>query len=301
MNNPLVSIIIPTFNRAYLISETLDSLLEQTYPNWECIIVDDGSTDNTEDIVGEYLKKDSRFQYHHRPKNRLKGGNAARNYGFELCKGEYVNWFDSDDLMFPNKIEVKMDLLLNTNFDFVVCKGAIFESLPMIEPIPWPLHLNGNVLLNHISGKISFVTNGPLFKKDFLIKNKPLFNEKLKIRQEWEFFNRLLMKKPKIVIYERPLYFYRRLSLGIRGHVSFYKHKSCLMAERFTLLNIKQHFAFDSYEDYVYRKIVFNRCVNFYKSFPLTVKIKLVPYIIGTFVLNINLNFIKSYLLSKNR
>ena len=299
MKNPLVSIIIPTFNRANLIVETLDSVLLQTYQNWECIIVDDGSTDNTTDIVGEYLEKDSRFQYHHRPKNRLKGGNAARNYGFELCKGEYVNWFDSDDLMSPNKIEVKMDLLLNTNFDFVVCKGAIYESLPLIEPIPWPLHLDGNVLLNHISGKISFVTNGPLFKKDFLTKNRPLFNEKLRVRQEWEFFNRLLMKRPKIIIYDSPLYFYRRLSIGIRGQVNFYKHKSCLMAERFTLLNVKQCSVFVSHEDYEYRKIVFKRGVDFYRIFPLKVKARLVPYIIGTFLLNINLNFIKSYILNK--
>lgn len=301
MKNPLVSIIIPTYNRANLIGETLDSILSQTYQHWECIIVDDGSTDNTEEIIGEYLKRDSRFQYHHRPNDRLKGGNAARNYGFEVCKGEYVNWFDSDDLMFANKIEIKMSLILNTNFDFIVCKGAIYESLPLIEPIPWPLHLNGNVLLNHISGKISFVTNGPLFKKDFLINNQPLFNEKLTVRQEWEFFNRLLMKNPKIIIFDKPLYLYRRLSSGIRGQVDFYKHKSRLMAERFTLLNVKRYSVFDSNEDYIYRKIVFRRGVDFYRSFPLVIKVKLLPYILRTFSLNINLNFIKFYILNKIR
>ena len=67
MKQALISIIIPTFNRAHLIGETLDSVLAQTYPNWECIIVDDGSTDTTDEVVGEYVKKDSRFLYHHRP------------------------------------------------------------------------------------------------------------------------------------------------------------------------------------------------------------------------------------------
>ena len=57
--------------------------------------------------------------------------------------------------MFSDKISLKMDLILLGNYDFVVCKGAIYESLPEVEPIPWPLHLEGNVLLNHILGKIS--------------------------------------------------------------------------------------------------------------------------------------------------
>ena len=77
---PLVSIIIPTYNRAHLIAETLDSIIAQTYTNWECIVVDDGSTDPTDELMETYCKKDSRFQYYHRPKNRPKGANACRNY-----------------------------------------------------------------------------------------------------------------------------------------------------------------------------------------------------------------------------
>jgi len=122
MNNPLVSIIIPTFNRAHLIGETLDSIMAQTYTNWECIIVDDGSTDGTDKVMAEYIAKDPRFQYHHRPKDRLPGGNAARNYGFEVSKGEYVNWFDSDDIMLPSKLKVKIKHFeKNKNLDVVFC------------------------------------------------------------------------------------------------------------------------------------------------------------------------------------
>jgi glycosyltransferase involved in cell wall biosynthesis len=93
-DSPLVSIIIPTYNRAHLIGETLDSVLAQTYQNWECIVVDDGSSDNTDKVVGKYVQKDSRFKYYHRPDEHLPGGNGARNYGFKMSKGEYVNWFD---------------------------------------------------------------------------------------------------------------------------------------------------------------------------------------------------------------
>ena len=86
MMNPLVSIIILTFNRGHLIGETLDSVMLQTYENWECIVVDDGSRDNTSKLLKSYVQKDSRFQYHHRSSKRLKGANACRNYGFELSK-----------------------------------------------------------------------------------------------------------------------------------------------------------------------------------------------------------------------
>ena len=87
MSNPLVSIIIPTYNRAHLLEETLNSIVKQTYSNWECLIVDDGSKDDTDNFMESFIKKDKRFQYHKRPKNSPKGGNAARNYGFQLSKG----------------------------------------------------------------------------------------------------------------------------------------------------------------------------------------------------------------------
>ena len=83
---PLISIIIPTYNRAQIIGETLDSLIAQTYANWECIAVDDGSTDNTDEVLVAYCNKDTRFQYHHRPKDKLKGPNSCRNYGFTRSK-----------------------------------------------------------------------------------------------------------------------------------------------------------------------------------------------------------------------
>jgi glycosyltransferase involved in cell wall biosynthesis len=119
--NQLVSIIIPTYNRAYLLGETLDSVSQQTYHNWECIIVDDGSTDNTDEVVGEYVKKDSRFKYYHRPKEHLPGGNGARNYGFKISRGEYIQWFDSDDLMLPDKITKQVKSIYENDSLFSIC------------------------------------------------------------------------------------------------------------------------------------------------------------------------------------
>jgi len=102
---PLISIIIPTYNRAHLIGETLDSIIAQTYQNWECIVVDDGSDDDTEEVMKSYIQNDNRIYYYHRPEEHLPGGNGARNFGFEKSTGEYIQWFDSDDLMEPNSIK----------------------------------------------------------------------------------------------------------------------------------------------------------------------------------------------------
>ncbi|WP_370479358.1 glycosyltransferase family 2 protein [Tamlana flava] len=98
-NTPLVSIIIPTYNREHLIGETLDSVLAQTYTNWECIVVDDGSTDNTEDVVATYANKDIRFHYYQRPNDAIKGASSCRNYGLYKAKGHYVIFLDSDDVL----------------------------------------------------------------------------------------------------------------------------------------------------------------------------------------------------------
>lgn len=127
MNNPLVSIIIPTYNRAHLINETLDSILAQTYSIWECLIIDDGSSDCSDKVVGEYLKKDLRFKYYKRPLTKLKGANSCRNYGFELSKGDLIKWFDSDDIMLPDHLEIACDKLINDNFDFVITETLNFD------------------------------------------------------------------------------------------------------------------------------------------------------------------------------
>lgn len=104
---PLISIIIPSYNRASLLPFTLDSIIGQTYENWECIIVDDGSTDATLQIVKSYTQKHSRIKIYLRPEHIPKGGNACRNYGFEKSKGDYIQWFDSDDLLVPTALEEK--------------------------------------------------------------------------------------------------------------------------------------------------------------------------------------------------
>ena len=98
-NQSKVSVIIPTYNRAYLISRAINSVLNQTYQDFEIIIVDDGSTDNTEEVIKEFQEKDERIKYIRHKNN--KGEAAARNTGIKAAKNEYISFQDSDDESFP--------------------------------------------------------------------------------------------------------------------------------------------------------------------------------------------------------
>jgi glycosyltransferase involved in cell wall biosynthesis len=112
---PLVSIIIPTYNRGHLIGETLESVLCQTYDNWECLVIDDGSTDNTDALVQGYLNKDNRIKFYHRPELHLPGGGGARNYGFLQSNGDYLIFLDSDDIIKEDCLEKRVQSLSSFN------------------------------------------------------------------------------------------------------------------------------------------------------------------------------------------
>ncbi|MFV8464656.1 glycosyltransferase family 2 protein [Flavobacterium sp. LB1P62] len=205
--NRLVSIIIPTYNRAHLIEETLDSVLAQTYANWECIIIDDGSTDNTLEVISVYLKKDKRFQYYPRPVYRSKGPNVCRNYGFELSKGEFINWFDSDDVMLPTFLE-KQICSFGATADMSVCKLVYFDFDKGIGS-KVNIIFSNNLIEDYLTGKIKFYTFTPVWAKKFLNKQVELFDETITNLDDWDFNLRMLYQSPKIVFREEVLIKYR--------------------------------------------------------------------------------------------
>jgi glycosyltransferase involved in cell wall biosynthesis len=204
---PLVSIIIPTYNRAQLIGETLDSVLEQTYINWECIVVDDGSTDNTEVLLNEYCEKDSRFQYHQRPNSRSKGVNSCRNYGFELSKGAYINWFDDDDLYKPKALNCWLSHF-DKKTDVVVTKLEKIDS-ETHRVISENTILSNTLIKDYIIGKVSFYVCGPLWKRTFLENQDLLFDDTISNLDDWDFNLRMLYQKPEIKYIDEPLIYYR--------------------------------------------------------------------------------------------
>lgn len=213
MNQPLVSIIIPTFNRESLISETLVSVLEQTYTSWECIIVDDGSTDKTEAVVNDFNSKDKRIRFYKRPQNLPKGANACRNYGLQLSTGKYINWFDSDDIMHPQKLALQVkELEQNSNFPFCVCQTVFFRDTIQncINKKPRKL-ISNNVFLDYVKQDVMWLTQAPLWRKEFLEINNYLFDEELQAAQEWEFHSRILFHHKNYAVIEQPNLVYLRL------------------------------------------------------------------------------------------
>lgn len=116
MINGLVSIITPTYNCGKYIAETIESVQAQTYQNWEMIIVDDCSTDNTKEIVRQYRVCDSRIKYY-RFKNNL-GAAAARTVSMKLANGQYMAFCDSDDLWVPNKLEKQIEFMNKNGYAF---------------------------------------------------------------------------------------------------------------------------------------------------------------------------------------
>lgn len=207
MMNPLISIIIPTYNRAHLIGETLDSISNQTYHNWECIVVDDGSVDNTSDVVNEFIRRDNRFQYHQRPKQKIKGPNSCRNFGFKLSKGEYIQWFDSDDLYFDNALENYINNFDN-KVDLVVAKVDKIDSVTKFK-IGENRILSNSLITDYFVGKITFYVCGPLWKRSFLNIQSELFDENIMNLDDWDFNLRMLYQNPSIVFIDHPLIKYR--------------------------------------------------------------------------------------------
>lgn len=113
----LVSIITPTFNSANFIAETIASVQKQTYSNWEMIIVDDGSSDETESIVASIIENDKRIQFYKLDKNS--GPAVARNTAIKKAIGDYITFIDADDIWFPTFIENSIKTIKEQNVSFV--------------------------------------------------------------------------------------------------------------------------------------------------------------------------------------
>lgn len=114
-NNGLVSVIMPSYNTAKYIAESIESIMNQTYPYWELIIVDDCSTDNTDSVVKSYLS-DTRIRYLKNEKNS--GAAISRNYALREAKGKWIAFLDSDDVWLPEKLETQIAFMLENDYKF---------------------------------------------------------------------------------------------------------------------------------------------------------------------------------------
>lgn len=214
--NPLISIIIPTFNRAHLIGETLDSIIAQTYQNWECIVVDDGSTDNTSEVMTEYVNRDSRIQYYKRPNELKPGGNDARNYGFELINGDWIHWMDDDDILLSGFYEYAFSYAQDKS-NLLINPITYWNEESQLENLK-SIRLQSTIYNDYLCWRFKITTPSILFRKSFL-DGKTLFSSDILRGQETEFFLRIFydLKPEEYIILEKSYFLYRQHNLSKSG------------------------------------------------------------------------------------
>lgn len=165
----LVSIILPTYNGSNRIEKAINSILSQSYINWELLIIDDGSIDNIKEIVDNFTKNDLRIKY---IKNEFNLGiQKTLNYGLRESKGEYIARIDDDDIWCDKEKLTKQVDFLNTNPECVlVGTGVIIVDKNNKELLRYLLPEHDKEIRNQILGKNCFVHSSVLFRKDIMIK-----------------------------------------------------------------------------------------------------------------------------------
>ena len=187
-NMPKVSVIIPTYNRAHLIGRAIKSVINQTYQDFEIIVVDDGSTDNTEEIVKSF--NDPRIRYIRHEKN--KGEAAARNTGIEAAKGKYIAFQDSDDEWLPEKLYKHMMIFKKAKKKIgVVYSGfwKIRNGKKLYIPSPYVFQKEGNIHKELLKGNFIGMPASVVRKECFTkIGN---FDIKIPYLEDWELWIRI--------------------------------------------------------------------------------------------------------------
>ncbi len=215
MEKPLVSIIIPTYNRAHLIGETLESVFAQSYQNWECIVVDDGSTDYTEELMEFFCKKDNRFQFYHRPESRKKGASGCRNFSLEKSTGELIQFLDSDDLLAKDKLEKQVKLYKPGKLSLITCKwGGFEESSNLTKRFKYKYNSYGNFkkginFLNTLGNYNEYTPPHVYLTPRILIEKSGMWNESLTNNDDAEFFARVILNASKIIFSSETSAYYR--------------------------------------------------------------------------------------------
>lgn len=214
--SPLVSIIIPCYNATPYITETLESVIAQTYTNWECIIVDDHSTDNSWEIIQSYQQRHPEKIFIH--KNPRKGACAARNVGFKHSKGELIQYLDADDLIAGNKLQEQLQNYLVKGGSFVYsCKwGTLYRGKTNLHN-SYPLY--GNMTTFDYFKKL-FENFGIFLPMHIFLCSRKLhekagkWNENLLQNQDADFFCNIISKSDGLFFSDTTYVLYRRDNLN---------------------------------------------------------------------------------------
>ncbi|MFV8356770.1 glycosyltransferase family 2 protein [Flavobacterium sp. XS1P32] len=220
-HNPLISIIIPCYNQASFIEETLQSVYQQQYQNWECLLINDGSTDNSESIILDWVQRDKRFQY---CKTTNLGVSAARNYGLRIAQGEYVQFLDGDDLLAADKLILSIDALQKYKVDIVCSNYLVFSAKVKVAEPPFSnldhFEFNFYNLARYWNDGFTVPCHCWFFKAS-LFQNIS-FPQDLTAQEDWVMWLLIFQQKPKIFYLQKPLALYRRNPFGRTNAEGFF-------------------------------------------------------------------------------
>lgn len=183
---PKVSVVMLTYNRANIVGQAIESILNQTMKDFEFIILDDGSHDNTDEVIASYMAKDKRIKYY---KNYINRGIAhSRNRVLKLAQAKYVMLMDDDDISLPNRMKLQADFLdKNPEIDVVIGQIEGMEKSDMEHGII----ASYLVVANNVGNA------NVMFRRDFTVKNDIFYDESLVVSEDWDFWLSMLFSGAK--------------------------------------------------------------------------------------------------------
>jgi len=208
MSTPLVSLIIPAYNQAQYLAATLQSVFDQSHTHWECIIVNDGSTDQTAQIAASWVHKDPRFQCVHQENQGL---SAARNAGLQKAQGDWIQFLDADDLLHPDKLSASLEAATTQGAAVCITDFKRFTN---------NIHKLKKAYCN--LSEVDFSFDSFLLEWDLrftvpihcaLFAQKSIegitFSTQVKAKEDWFFWLEVYLSHPKTAFIARPLAYYR--------------------------------------------------------------------------------------------
>lgn len=201
-----------TYNRAHLINETLESIKNQKFQDFECLIIDDGGKDHTKTVVEDFTSKDKRFSYIVRPDKYQKGLPGCRNYGLDICKGDFVIFFDDDDIMHPQNLEFGIGAIQDSGKSFCRFQRVTFQSHFNIKFETQVIQPHTNIdswdFYSIMTNRLPFNSCQILWAKKCFEKFR--FNEALMYAEEWECYLKIILTGYKGVNIENTLMYARK-------------------------------------------------------------------------------------------
>jgi len=234
IENNKISIIIPVYNQEKFLAETLNSVVNQSYSNWECILVNDGSIDGSVEVINKFVAQDNRFHFIN---SENKGVSHARNLALKQIKGDFIMFLDGDDLIHPEKIQKAISKFeINANLSIIFNNTIYFQDT--IENTLYPINieadlLNFNDLLLFWNEKIIIPIHSAIIKKSLLDGIE--FNTDLTAQEDWLVWLLLFEKNPKVLVLDEVLSYYRK-------HNSSRTQTFSLKEDHFKALQIFENF-----------------------------------------------------------